>query len=368
MYRFIAVCLALIAIMYIFRCKAGGDFPGREYMPDMAHSRAYDIYYPGPGGGSEILEEAGAQQVDYLLFKDKTVARKPVAGTIPRGFDPYPYPESEDGYAASAAYVNPFTKNITNGVIPKDVLDRGENNYVIYCAVCHGEKGEGNGSISASNGGKFAGIPNYFAPTYMEMKEGTMFHSVHYGRNDMGSYAAQLNKEERWEVISYIKSLQQKKAKSQEKLDNVGSLLYVQGRKDQIARKPDGSYISSKLNDIKELKKGDKITLDNIFFTTGSAQLDAASYYELGILKGILDNNSKSKVEISGHTDNVGNPMANLNLSKSRSLSVYDYLIQNGISANQISSAGYGDTRPAAANDTPENMAKNRRVEFEVIR
>ncbi len=367
MYRLILIFLALIAIFYIFRCKAGGEFPGREYMPDMAHSRPYDVYYPGPGTNSDILNESGAQEVDYLLFKDRTTARKPVEGTIARGYAPYPYNNNEEGYEASVAYQNPYTANLKSGEIPKDVLDVGKEKYDVYCGVCHGAKGEGDGSISILSGGPYAGVPNYYADTYMEMPEGKMFHSVHYGRNDMGSYASQLTKDERWKVIAYIKSMQQKKAMDQKKLGKAAALMYVQGNKASIPTSPTGEFISSKLTSIDKLEKGKAITLDNVFFDTGSANLRAESYYELNLLKDILTNNAGSRVEISGHTDNAGNPASNLTLSQRRASAVFNYLLSQGVGEGQVTAQGYGEARPVAPNDTPENMQKNRRVDFEVI-
>jgi len=366
MYKFILLCLGWLAIMYIFQCKAGGDFTGREYMPDMAHSRAYDTYYPSPGSGTEILEEMGPQTLDYLLFEDGKVARKPVLGTIARGHQPYPYPNDTTGYEASVAYQNPYTQGLVDGEIPKDVLDRGQKEYLTYCSVCHGPAGEGGGTISAMNGGPYAGIPNYFADIYMEMPEGKMFHSVHYGKADMGSYASQLSKDDRWKVISYIKSMQQTKAIDTKGMDKVAALMYVKGQTN-VPKSPTGEIITSKLTSVKTLEKGKKMTLDNVFFSTGSANLREESYYELDLLKDILVNNNGAKVEISGHTDSDGSPESNLGLSESRSQAVYNYLINGGITMDQITFKGYGDTQPAAPNDTPENKQKNRRVEFEVL-
>lgn len=369
MYRFILFCLAMMAIMYIFKCKPGGDFPGREYMPDMAHSRAYDVYTSSPGTGTPILAESGEQQLSYRLFEDGKVARKPAPGTIARGQQPYPYLNDENGYESSVNYSNPYTRNITNGQISKDVLDVGKEKYEIYCGVCHGEKGQGAGSITVAKNGPYAGVPNYFADVYLEMPEGKMFHSVHYGRNDMGSYASQLTKDERWKVISYIKSMQQKHVQNGKGLDKAGALYYVRGQKDRIPRSPaTGEYLSSKLASVDKLEKGKKMVLDNVFFSTGSADLRSESFYELSMLGNILAQNPKAAVEISGHTDSDGDEMANLQLSESRAQAVFNYLMDNGVSGRQISFKGYGENRPAAANDTPENKQKNRRVEFEVIR
>jgi mono/diheme cytochrome c family protein len=72
--------------------------------------------------------------------------------------------------------------------------------------VCHGAKGGGNGPIS----GKIGAVANLQQPMYIEMADGTMFHSLTYGRNNMGSYASQLSREQRWKIIQYVRTLQPK--------------------------------------------------------------------------------------------------------------------------------------------------------------
>lgn len=80
--------------------------------------------------------------------------------------------------------------------------------YNINCGICHGEKAQGNGPISTS--GKIGGIANLTLDSYVKMADGTMFHSINYGKNNMGSYASQLSREQRWMIIKYIRTLQPK--------------------------------------------------------------------------------------------------------------------------------------------------------------
>jgi outer membrane protein OmpA-like peptidoglycan-associated protein len=72
-------------------------------------------------------------------------------------------------------------------------------------------------------------------------------------------------------------------------------------------------------------------------------------------------------LEVGGHTDNAGDPAANRTLSQQRADAVARYLTDRGIAANRLRPVGYGDTKPLNANDTPENMAKNRRTEFTIL-
>ena len=370
MSKFIIFCLVVLGLFYFINylpgCgfKPGKNFTGLEYMPDMGHSRAYDVYYPSPGTESEIeLEVPDEQRIKNPVFKNGMVARKPVPGTIARGFKPYPYVNTEAGYENSVGLLNPYWD------ADFSILAEGQGHYAVYCQVCHGPAGEGAGSISVVNGGPFGGIPNYFGAAYMTMPEGKMFHSVHYGKNDMGSYASQLTKDERWKVVAYVKSLQAKKVEK-EYGSYEAALQYVRGTAVGLGPlSPDGMPLSSKLSGIKNkaLTKGQNIILNNVFFASGSADLDAASNYELGILAQILKKNKSAKVEISGHTDSDGDYETNLQLSERRSRAAYDYLRSQGISDKQIGFKGYGPDQPVASNETDEGKQQNRRVEFKVL-
>ena len=73
------------------------------------------------------------------------------------------------------------------------------------------------------------------------------------------------------------------------------------------------------------------------------------------------------KIEVAGHTDNVGEPESNLTLSNNRALAVFNYLQAQGIDAGRMTAIGYGDTRPTASNDTEAGRAENRRTEFKIL-
>ena len=109
------------------------------------------------------------------------------------------------------------------------------------------------------------------------------------------------------------------------------------------------------------------VVLRNIFFEFGSAILKPESYAELERLANLLHNAPDLRIQINGHTDNVGDSAANLRLSEARALAVKDFLIGKGIAADRLRHKGYGMQRPIADNDTPEGRARNRRTEFEMI-
>lgn len=112
---------------------------------------------------------------------------------------------------------------------------------------------------------------------------------------------------------------------------------------------------------------GQVVKLNNIFFETGKSSLLIESYPELDRLVQLMKENPKMKIELLGHTDNVGSDQSNLNLSNERVTSVKNYLIKNGIDETRIIGKGYGSASPIAPNDNDENRQLNRRVELKVL-
>jgi outer membrane protein OmpA-like peptidoglycan-associated protein len=115
------------------------------------------------------------------------------------------------------------------------------------------------------------------------------------------------------------------------------------------------------------LKAGNKVVLKNVFFNTGSYALEQRSASELDKLVKLLQGSPELKIEIGGHTDNVGDKQKNMTLSENRAKSVFDYLVNAGIEASRLSFKGYGDSQPVADNNKEEGRAMNRRTEFKVI-
>jgi mono/diheme cytochrome c family protein len=186
----IAGCLLIVVAM--ISCNNVRRSPGRVYMPDMAYSRAYETY-----ASTEALDKAG---IHYTSM--------PVEGTVARG-DMYAYTLKNDsaGYALSAANKSPLNADSAGAKID---MKEAERLYLIYCGICHGDKLDGNGPLWKGGDGPFPNKPATLVgdAVYEAMTEGTMFHSLTYGKNSMGSYASQLNTKQRWEVIAYIKSKQ----------------------------------------------------------------------------------------------------------------------------------------------------------------
>lgn len=109
-------------------------------------------------------------------------------------------------------------------------------------------------------------------------------------------------------------------------------------------------------------------TLENVYFEFGKSVLTPESFPALNELVELLKAEPGMEIEISGHTDNIGNSASNLRLSHERAESVRRYLIRKGISSQRISAVGYGDTLPVASNETEEGRQMNRRTEVKILK
>lgn len=191
----LSIITAVVGVTTFVGCS-GKDQPGRVYMPDMAYSRAYEAY---DGHDSTVVTRDLSKRGGSAIFYNAT----PVKGTIKRGeMFPYDGENTPEGYTNSSSVVNPI-KDMSVMEMPE-----AERLYQINCAICHGDKGDGQGPLAVS--GKFGGIANLTTPVYTSMSDGTMFHSLTYGRGLMGSYASQLDRRQRWMVINYVRKLQGK--------------------------------------------------------------------------------------------------------------------------------------------------------------
>lgn len=171
--------------------------PNYQYMPNMYEEVSYEPY------GS------------YDVFADGQEALLPAEGSIPRGWMPYDYENTPEGYeAAKATNENPLPYTEEN-------VAKGKALYTIYCAVCHGDQGDGKGILVERE--KFLGVPSY-ADAGRAITEGSVYHVQYYGRNAMGSYASQTSIEERWLITHYVMDLKaQLEGTAPREFETVGS-------------------------------------------------------------------------------------------------------------------------------------------------
>lgn len=119
---------------------------------------------------------------------------------------------------------------------------------------------------------------------------------------------------------------------------------------------------------ITPLEEGQTIRLNNIFFDFNKADLKKESFQELDRIIKLLQSHKTLVIEVSGHTDNVGDDAYNQKLSQQRADAVKNYLLQKGIEATRLGSKGYGETKPLVGNTTDKERSTNRRVEFTVVK
>lgn len=203
---------AALAVFTLAACGGDPDSPGIEYFPDMYRSPSVEAYVDYGQEPYGIRKPDGEWDYDYADSVAKAQrhtqsARKPVPGTIAFADDqskaaynfPYPYPNTTEGYEASAANICPLPMTQEN-------VDKGKVIYDKMCKHCHGDKGAGDGPVV--NNGNYPPPGAYNGPL-KSLPEGKIFHSLMYGKNvAMGSHAGQLNKEERWLVTRYVQYLQ----------------------------------------------------------------------------------------------------------------------------------------------------------------
>lgn len=174
---------ALLLSAGLSACSTRADDPGVEYAPEMYESIPY-----------EPLKQTSFNQVNAFGINERIPAR----GTIPRGkltyFDHIP---KDSVRIAERVLRNPYSYT-------KENLLEGQVLYTRICSHCHGENGNGQGSV----GVKYKGVPNYSQGQYKTMNDGHIYHVIEWGRNRMMPHGSIVNPEERWKIAMYVHVLQ----------------------------------------------------------------------------------------------------------------------------------------------------------------
>jgi mono/diheme cytochrome c family protein len=182
-----ATVITIAASVMITSCGHDKRSTGWEYAPNMYEHIAYDPDQKNPN------------------FKDGKTAQLPPKGTTPVGFVRFDYPNTKDGYEQAGVEVK------TPMVQTKDNYADGEVLFLHYCSPCHGAQGQGDGLVVQHG---FPPPPSYSkgqssrGGAMKDLSDGKIYHTITYGVNAMGSYASQLNPDERWKVIMYVHHLQ----------------------------------------------------------------------------------------------------------------------------------------------------------------
>ncbi|MBP2832523.1 cytochrome c [Aquimarina sp. U1-2] len=172
--------LAFLAIVISMVSCQKDSKPNYQYMPNMYESVGYETYG------------------EYPIFENEQEAKLPVEGSIPRGWMPYDFENSNEGYQlAKDSLKNPIRYTQENEAA-------GMQLYTIYCAICHGDNGKGKGYLVERE--KILGVPSY-DDAGRAITEGSIYHVMYYGINSMGSYASQTSEHERWQIVQYVQKL-----------------------------------------------------------------------------------------------------------------------------------------------------------------
>ncbi|WP_194766954.1 c-type cytochrome [Tamlana sp. I1] len=171
--------ILVIAVVFVAVSCNKRTAPNYQFMPNMYESAGYETY-------------------GEAAFPNGVEAQLPAQGSVARGFIPFDIENSTEGYElAKATLMSPLDSTQVD-------LNRGKELYDIYCGICHGGKGDGKGNLVKRE--KILGIPSY-DDAGRAITEGSIYHTIYYGKNAMGSYANQINEEERWQVVSYVLKL-----------------------------------------------------------------------------------------------------------------------------------------------------------------
>ncbi|BAO66256.1 c-type cytochrome [Candidatus Karelsulcia muelleri] len=183
----------IIYMLIIISCN-NNLFPKSVYMPDMYYSKAYEPY----SKNIDFFEEKKNNKIKIFPYGNNPLT--PVLGTIIHNEEkiiPYTLPNNKKGYNLS--------KNIKISPLKgkkESQLKRGKYLFDINCAICHGEKGEGNGFLVKNE--KILGVPSY---KDILISIGSIYHVMMYGKNNMGSYSSHLSLLDRWKIAEYVMSL-----------------------------------------------------------------------------------------------------------------------------------------------------------------
>ncbi|HLS12653.1 MAG TPA: cytochrome c [Flavobacteriaceae bacterium] len=179
MKKLITILTVVLASTTLVSCFDSSK-PNYQFMDEMYRSQSYDTYG------------------EYNIFPNQQQAMLPAEGTIPRGWMPYEYEDTPDGLArARQELKNPLPVTEAN-------LASGKHMYTVNCAVCHGDKGDGQGILPQRE--KFLGVPS-FDDQGRVLTSGSIYHVIMYGMNAMGSYASQTSEQERWQIVMYVENL-----------------------------------------------------------------------------------------------------------------------------------------------------------------
>jgi mono/diheme cytochrome c family protein len=190
-YISIRISAIILAGIIISSCDRQRSMRGYDFIPDMVYSQEYETYSTNPN------------------FRDSATMRIPVEGTVPRGFIPFRYTiDSASRLRAGNELKNPFKPT-------EEVIARGKLIFTTFCIGCHGTLGKGDGQLFSSGlyplkPREISGVPT------SKLRDGEIYHTITLGFGSMGAHGAQINPDDRWKLVLYVRELEKQAQKARD--------------------------------------------------------------------------------------------------------------------------------------------------------
>ena len=354
----VVMCFLVISGLWVWNDVMSDVKEGEDVLEveATAYQFAWEMRYPGPDNA-----------IGTKYF------RNIVPGTNDLGID-FNDPKSHDDIVvASGELVIPKGKKIRVRITSKDVL---HNFYLPHFTV----------KMDA-----IPGLPTYFVFTPTKTTEEYRMQLKAYPEYNVPAEPAEPNGPKKWEVFNYELACAELCGKGHYSMRRILKVVnqdeydkWISEKKPMFTESIEGKIEAGKYSWYKgvakaaapkefsaaavtEAKAGEVLQLNHVNFATSSAKLTLESSAELDIVVDAMTKDAQMTVEVSGHTDNAGNPAKNKALSEARAKTVAAYVTSKGIDPKRMTGVGFGDAKPLVANDTPDNMRKNRRTEFKIL-
>ncbi len=198
-FRVISWLSTFVVLAMTFSCNYRGNLSGIHWFLDMHDNLAVEAQEEDPLT-LDLAKPTGWWKSSGTVVSwggPGSSIRIPPEGSVPRNFEPYPYEESESDLAGEEL-ANPLPRT-------RNILERGQKEFNIYCSVCHGRLADGHGSVAARFPTR---PPNLVAGPARDFKDGKIFHLITIGRASMKPFAAQIQPADRWAIVHYLRALQ----------------------------------------------------------------------------------------------------------------------------------------------------------------
>lgn len=215
-YAYTKLLVSAFALLGLVSCTEDPNSPGVEFMPDMYRSIGYEAYLKKFDVDSTDFFERNLKKLGYEesadsakpaiisevkelydIFKSGIVTRKPVVGSVAQGKKPFMIAKGNRDDAKSVKMPIPYSETS---------LFEGKSYYEIFCDHCHGEKGDGGGTLVKKD--LFLKPPSYNVGTTKDLSAGEIYYTIYYGKGMMGSHSSQITEEKRWKIVQYVQTLQ----------------------------------------------------------------------------------------------------------------------------------------------------------------